>query len=48
MKTYEVTVLLTAPDNFDEDGVSMDVDAVLSEFPDFYNVEVVSVNCVND
>ena len=47
MAVYEVTVIVTAPDNFDEEGVLINVEEALNEHPDFDNAEVINIDNVS-
>jgi predicted component of type VI protein secretion system len=35
MKEYEITVKVEVPDNFDEEGISINIEEALDEHPDF-------------
>ena len=43
MAVYKVTVILNVPDNFDEEGVTVNVEESLNENPDINNAEVIEV-----
>ena len=45
--TYEVTVIVSVPDNFDEEGIKINVEEVLNEHPDFENAEVIRIEDIS-
>lgn len=44
MATYLATVVLTMPDNFDEQGATEAIEEALNKDPDIDNAEVMEVN----
>ena len=45
--TYEVTVVIAVPDNFDDEGIKINVEESLNEHPDFENVEVIKIEDIS-